>query len=464
MDNTQQQTTSTDTIAPSVSLDSHVCRTLYDIRCNEANVLFQAFDALKSWTETLDSFRNDLTCRICFKLLYEPYTNPCGHTFCYRYEVSSHQRRASLNIYSCLSQWFVNPSGGAKFNKTCPDCRAAVLTQPAPAYLIKDFTSKLLPHLPHLEDGAPREQYEKEKGDEASILDSDRLNSDPRRGGLFKGVFKDSIAPRLPFLRDVEDGVDRCPGCTWEIEDDSGRCGHCGYMLDPDYESRGSSLTSYDLNSDEHDSVMEAELAGTFPEDFDYDDDEDLDGEFDGQDGDHLHDLEVFPGLDRMSHSHPPQDWAHPHPSIPYYSDSASGTSNTARGEDENDDPSDENSLDYDDDDSLDGFIDDESESSDRALEDSGSEPSPARHQASTRSASRGSRALPMPLSSDDSPLHTTISNNDRPSIRARNESDDDEVQVLPRRARSDRRVAGLVGGRGVRSRHVVLDEDEDDD
>ena len=32
----------------------------------------------------IKDFRKNLTCGICIRPLYEPYTNPCGHTFCYR--------------------------------------------------------------------------------------------------------------------------------------------------------------------------------------------------------------------------------------------------------------------------------------------------------------------------------------------------------------------------------------------
>lgn len=31
----------------------------------------------------LKSLRSMVTCKVCFKLLYEPYTLGCGHTFCY---------------------------------------------------------------------------------------------------------------------------------------------------------------------------------------------------------------------------------------------------------------------------------------------------------------------------------------------------------------------------------------------
>ena len=66
---------------------------------------------------SLDDIRTLITCRVCIRLLYEPYTIECGHTFC----------------YSCLVQWFERDQA----KKSCPDCRSDVLRPPAPAYLVK---------------------------------------------------------------------------------------------------------------------------------------------------------------------------------------------------------------------------------------------------------------------------------------------------------------------------------------
>lgn len=71
---------------------------------------------LKILETNLDDLRAIITCRICIRPLYEPYTISCGHTFC----------------YSCLLQWFEKD----RTQKTCPDCRAKVIQQPAPAYLV----------------------------------------------------------------------------------------------------------------------------------------------------------------------------------------------------------------------------------------------------------------------------------------------------------------------------------------
>ncbi len=78
--------------------------------------------------------------------------------------------------------------------------------------------------------------------DEAKREEAQRIETDKATGGqgLFKGAFTQSInASGARFMqvlgapiRDVEDGVDRCPVCAWELED--GECNHCGYNDDDD--------------------------------------------------------------------------------------------------------------------------------------------------------------------------------------------------------------------------------------
>lgn len=71
---------------------------------------------IQSLETNLDDLRALVTCQVCIRPLYEPYTIACGHTFC----------------YSCLRQWFERD----RTQKTCPDCRTKVVQQPAPAYLV----------------------------------------------------------------------------------------------------------------------------------------------------------------------------------------------------------------------------------------------------------------------------------------------------------------------------------------
>ena len=71
------------------------------------------------------------------------------------------------------------------------------------------------------------EQHTKWRMEEAQAVHQDKNNAHPTTGGLFKGCFP-AIEARHPLRRiqDNFDGVERCPVCTWEIEDDE--CYHCG--------------------------------------------------------------------------------------------------------------------------------------------------------------------------------------------------------------------------------------------
>ena len=48
-----------------------------------------------------DSLRQHLTCKICDRLLYQPYTIACGHTYCY--SVSTRPLPASPHLLTCTS-------------------------------------------------------------------------------------------------------------------------------------------------------------------------------------------------------------------------------------------------------------------------------------------------------------------------------------------------------------------------
>lgn len=80
--------------------------------------------------------------------------------------------------------------------------------------------------------GETTEDHRKWQEEEAAAVEKDRISTG-RRGGLFRGCFRAHLGhpPLLGFrqaaIRDVEDGVDRCPRCTWELED--GLCQECGY-------------------------------------------------------------------------------------------------------------------------------------------------------------------------------------------------------------------------------------------
>lgn len=91
---------------------------------------------LKALKSEFDSLRTHLTCKICDRLLYQPYTISCGHTYCYTVRLPHTHSRSDrpLTCTQCLCTWFVSN----KARKTCPDCRIVVKDVPAPAYVVSE--------------------------------------------------------------------------------------------------------------------------------------------------------------------------------------------------------------------------------------------------------------------------------------------------------------------------------------
>lgn len=273
------------------------------------NLLHQDFDAL----------RQLLTCKICERLLYEPYALSCGHTYC----------------YSCLSTWFV-----ANHKKTCPNCRVVISQPPAPCYVIKEMTLVVTHRTELLAEGETAEEHEKWQKEEADIVNKDRENKDPHTGGLFKGCF--SSRRQLQPIHDPTDGVYRCPQCNWELEE--GMCLQCGIHLDQNvYED------SYDSDSDDFGLASE-------------DDGEDLDEDVNAEDVDleHEHGMAIMAGLGGHDPAYGDSD----------YGSSTSGAPHNAPGDLANApgwawgddlDEDDEEEMDEEDDD-LDGFVVDDAE------------------------------------------------------------------------------------------------------
>ncbi len=92
--------------------------------------------------------------------------------------------------------------------------------------------------------GETTEQHENWQKEEADLVEEDR--SSPR--GLFKGHF--SLGGRRawgPYIRDNQDGVNRCPRCAWELE--GGSCGSCGWGADDNQEM---TIGDFDEDFDEY--------------------------------------------------------------------------------------------------------------------------------------------------------------------------------------------------------------------
>ncbi|KAL2007061.1 hypothetical protein VTN00DRAFT_8499 [Thermoascus crustaceus] len=194
----------------------------------------------------VEDIRSLLQCGICVRPLYEPYTLACGHTFC----------------YGCLTSWFAS----GRSHKTCPDCRAQVKSQPAPAYLVRAIVQLFTSRAELLEKGETTDEHREHQRAEAARLEADKANTHPRTGGLFQGSFRERPPVGRPII-DVEDNVARCPVCAWELEDTG--CAHCGYGIDAESETGTTTTgtTSSEENTEMSDYTDEIDDFGDIDED-----------------------------------------------------------------------------------------------------------------------------------------------------------------------------------------------------
>lgn len=153
--------------------------------------------------------------------------------------------------YSCLASWFGGAQGRRK-NRNCPDCRAVVTIQPSPNYLLRDLVHMFIGRVELLPEDETIEEHQQAKEEEAGLLAADRAGP-----GLFKGVFlrRPQHIIRLGHgVFDEDDNVVRCPECHWELED--GACLQCGFH---ELEAGGDSESDSDDVSDLLSSQAESE-------------------------------------------------------------------------------------------------------------------------------------------------------------------------------------------------------------
>ena len=104
---------------------------------------------------------NLFSCPICIDLLVFPMILQCGHTFC----------------NSCLFEW-------TKLHLECPTCRNKIITNPTRNILLQQ----------HLEQSECKE--------------------------YLKRILQPQMEFNLqfnPLIVDLEDNVNRCPFCSWEV-------------------------------------------------------------------------------------------------------------------------------------------------------------------------------------------------------------------------------------------------------
>ena len=92
---------------------------------------------------------------------------------------------------------------------------------------LRDITQIFVSRAELIPAGETTEEHRAQQEEEASRVDQDKAIGATTGKGLFGVRFWDSGPRRIPIIRDEEDGVDRCPRCTWELED--GWCESCGY-------------------------------------------------------------------------------------------------------------------------------------------------------------------------------------------------------------------------------------------
>lgn len=78
-------------------------------------------------------------------------------------------------------------------------------------------------------EGETTEDHRKWQQEEADIVEKDKKASGDQSSGLFRGCFLLPSRRNARPIRDSQDGVDRCPQCTWELED--GFCVQCEYRV-----------------------------------------------------------------------------------------------------------------------------------------------------------------------------------------------------------------------------------------
>lgn len=219
---------------------------------------------MQSFQKHIEDMRSLILCKICLNPFYEPYIISCGHTYC----------------YGCLRSWFGKNADRTK-TKSCPDCRIVVRTQPAPNYILRDLTHMFIGRAELLSEDETVQEYTKGREEAATELTTDREGP-----GLFQGVFNRRLPGHLHGpIRDIEDNVDRCPICSWELED--GICAGCGldiHSSDFDTDDSGDSITIdipepphgifYGVGSDSDDSSSsDDESNQSGPNEYDHNDD-----------------------------------------------------------------------------------------------------------------------------------------------------------------------------------------------
>lgn len=126
---------------------------------------------------------------------------------------------------------------------------------------MRDITQIFISRAELLPAGETIEDYKKSQQEEADIVEKDKKN-EGHGGGLFGGRFRHSRHHNPSAIRDIEDGVDRCPLCAWELTDE-GYCTTCGYEIDYPISGSGS-LSGSDSREDDDSAFLMGDEMGVF--------------------------------------------------------------------------------------------------------------------------------------------------------------------------------------------------------
>lgn len=119
---------------------------------------------------------------------------------------------------------------------------------------MRDITQIFISRAELLPAGESIEDHKRWQKEEADIVEKDKQNNS-HDGGLFAGRFGRSRHTYASAIRDVEDGVDRCPICAWELTDE-GRCTSCDFDFGDGHSlshslSDSTSLSVSDISEDD---------------------------------------------------------------------------------------------------------------------------------------------------------------------------------------------------------------------
>jgi hypothetical protein len=235
-----------------------------------------------------------------------------------------------------------------------------------------------------LEKGETTAEHSKNQREEAEKLEADKTNDNPNTGGLFQGCFKPKPHHMGP-IHDDEDGVERCPNCAWELEEDA--CMNCGYHVEDgtigdsdDFSDMTDEDDDDDDDDDEDDDEMDDDMTdyeGAWIDDYPHPlpfhvAQQLYDEAYDMADHHHFHHHHHYP---LHNHRFMPPIWIGNERFDPmgHMDDAPSMTHTSENGSEEEDDNSDDSSSSSnDDDEDMESFIDDGSIHYENSVDDQG--------------------------------------------------------------------------------------------